>query len=166
MTIAYHQEANAFAIGCVRTDPSQTGAPDVVTSSFKLIDALTYERMHSRFPLSYRLLTQLAADINSYVLGTQEEVTKIAVVELSVQGELGWYIVVGTAIWDDTGMEPTKGRILLFRTQTGKPRTAAKNKPAPAVLLSMDEQVPGSVVDMEVVDGKLAVIVNTIVSSC
>jgi CPSF A subunit region len=163
MTIAYHREANAFAIGCVRTDPSQTGAPDVVTSSFKLIDTLTHERTYSRHPSLY---TQLATDINSYVLGTQEEVTKISVMELSVQGELGWYIAVGTAIWEDTGMEPTKGRILLFRTQTGKPRTAAKNKPAPAVLLSMDEQVPGSVVDMDVVDGKLAVIVNTIVSSC
>lgn len=90
--------------------------------------------------------------------------TKVSVVELSVDGDLGWYIAVGTAIWEDNEAEPSKGRLLLFRTQSGKPRTAAMNTTSPTVLLSMEAQIPGSVVDMEVVDGKLAIIVNTIVN--
>lgn len=165
VALAYHQDANAFAVGCVRTEPSRTGAPDIISSSFKLIDALTLERPYpfSRPVIDLELMTK--TDLNSFSFGAQEEAVKVITASLDINGDFHEYVAVGTAIWEEDGTEPSKGRILLFRTQTRRPRGAAANPPMPEVLLSLDEQLPGSVVSMAVLDGKLAVIVNTIVGT-
>jgi len=55
VTIAFHPDVKAFAVGCVRTEPSRGNEPDVVTSSFKLLDALTLERQ-SNYAFSFSFL--------------------------------------------------------------------------------------------------------------
>jgi DNA damage-binding protein 1 len=41
--VAYHPEIKAFGVGCLREEPPDTVGAISITSSFKLIDALTYE---------------------------------------------------------------------------------------------------------------------------
>ncbi|KIM30042.1 hypothetical protein M408DRAFT_22463 [Serendipita vermifera MAFF 305830] len=144
VTIAYHPEVKAFAIGCVRTEPSLNNMPDIVTSSFKLIDALTLEHL------------------NSYTVGTSEEVTKVSILDLSVNDKIEKFIVVGTAIWEDNGNEPSKGRVLLFRAQMARSKPATANPAVPTVSLALDTEITGSVVAMGTIAGHLAVIVNTV----
>jgi hypothetical protein len=45
--VAYHPEIKVFAVGCLREEPPNAGG--TITSSFKLIDALNYEREWIRF---------------------------------------------------------------------------------------------------------------------
>ncbi|PVF94630.1 hypothetical protein CPB86DRAFT_765387 [Serendipita vermifera] len=144
VSVDYHPGINAFALGCVRTEPSRPGAPDIITSSFKLLDALTFEH------------------VNSYGLGSNEEVVKVSVEELAIDGIYETYIVVGTAIWEDNGGEPSKGRVLLFRTQSGKPRPPLMNPSVPSLLLCLDQEITGSVVNLRAIQGDLAVIVNSV----
>lgn len=91
--------------------------------------------------------------------------TKISILDLSVNDKLEKFIVVGTAIWEDGGSEPSKGRVLLFRAQMGRSRPAAANPALPTVSLALDTEITGSVVALGEVAGYLAIIVNTVVSS-
>ena len=128
--------------------------------------------MLSRLNVSFNPVSQKArthsrpiADLNSHTLGTNEEVTKISILDLSVNDKLEKFIVVGTAIWEDGGSEPSKGRVLLFRAQMGRSRPAAANPALPTVSLALDTEITGSVVALGEVAGYLAIIVNTVVSS-
>lgn len=42
--VAYHPVIKAFGVGCSREEPPNTVRAGSITSAFKLIDALTYER--------------------------------------------------------------------------------------------------------------------------
>jgi len=42
--VAYHPEIKVFGVGCWREEPPNTARGGSITSSFQLIDALTYER--------------------------------------------------------------------------------------------------------------------------
>jgi DNA damage-binding protein 1 len=42
--VAYHPELKVFGVGCLREEPPNAAGGGSITSSFKLIDALTYER--------------------------------------------------------------------------------------------------------------------------
>lgn len=148
-TLAYHPDIKAFAVGCLRTEPSLNGASDNIGSSFKLIDALTFEFL------------------NSHSFPPNEEVTKVIVGDLVMGDKQERYIIVGTAIWEDEeGSEPTKGRILLFRASLSKGMqvgSGAANAPPPVLTLVLEQDIPGSAVGLAVVDHRLAIIVNTIV---
>jgi len=109
-------------------------------------------------------LVLFPVDLNSHTLSTNEEVTKTAVLDLSIGASLEKFVVVGTAIWEDDGSEPSKGRILLFRAQMGRTRASIMNQSAPIVTLAMGTEITGSVVALGEVRGRLAVIVNTVVS--
>lgn len=89
--------------------------------------------------------------------------------DLSIGDKSERYIIVGTAIWDsDDGNEPTKGRVLLFRASMGKTvqtGLGAMNTPPPVLTQVLEQEIPGSAIGLAVVDGHLAVIVNTIVST-
>jgi hypothetical protein len=104
-------------------------------------------------------------DLNSHTLGSNEEVTKISVLDLSIGGSVEKFIVVGTAIWEDDGNEPSKGKILLFKAQMGRARPAVANPAIPTLTLAMDAEISGSVVALGEVGGYLAVLVNTVVST-
>jgi hypothetical protein len=104
-------------------------------------------------------------DLNSHALGSNEEVTKISVLDLSIGDSVEKFIVVGTAIWEDDGNEPSKGRVLLFKARMGRTKSAAVNPSVPTVTLAMDTEITGSVVALGEVGGYLAVLVNTVVSN-
>jgi len=42
--VTYHHELKVFGVGCLREEPPTAAGGGSITSSFKLIDALTYER--------------------------------------------------------------------------------------------------------------------------
>ncbi|KAG8793975.1 hypothetical protein FRC16_010750 [Serendipita sp. 398] len=148
VSIAYHSETHAFALGCVRREPSRDEAYDATTSSFKLLDATTFEHL------------------NSYSVPSTEEITKVCVTSLGVNdGDISSkYIAVGTAVWGEDESEPTKGRILLFTAvNTQSTFIATRNASAPILNLMLEQEITGAVVSMcGLGDAYLAVIVNTI----
>ncbi|KAG8816983.1 hypothetical protein FRC17_000103, partial [Serendipita sp. 399] len=145
ISIAYHPEIHAFALGCVRREPSRAGAFDTITSSFKLLDATTFEFL------------------NSYSVPSAEEITKVCIANLDA-GSPQTYVAVGTAIWKEEEAEPTKGRILLFTAVSNQSSLSSrKNAPAPVLTLMLEQEIPGAVVSMSALeDNHLAVIVNSI----
>ena len=42
--VAYHPELKIFGVGCLREEPPTAAGGGPITSSFKLIDAMAYER--------------------------------------------------------------------------------------------------------------------------
>lgn len=101
--------------------------------------------------------------MNSFSFDHDEEVKKISVENLELEGKMQTYIVVGTARWEQEESEPNKGRVLLFKANSGPARPVSRNPASPIVTLVLEHEIPGGVEAIKAINGVLIVVINTVV---
>ncbi|CCM01903.1 uncharacterized protein FIBRA_03974 [Fibroporia radiculosa] len=130
--IAHHPTLRVFAVACIQTKPNRIGEPQETTSSLKLLDDTTFNR------------------IASFACESDEEVT--SVLTLSSSDVSSARFCVGTVQFKPGETEPSSGRILLFSLNTG---------PESSFQLVSSTPVSGCVYQLVSIQGMIAAAVNT-----
>ncbi|TDL17702.1 hypothetical protein BD410DRAFT_901246 [Rickenella mellea] len=135
--IAYSPEANAFGVGCVKTSPNKVNDLEQSTSSFQILDDLSYE------------------NLSTHPLAQDEEVTAVSTAVMEHEDNSVPFFCVGSMMCEPGLSEPTRGRILLITVSNMRKDPES----LPHIYASSDTR--GCVYAFANINGKLAAAVNT-----
>lgn len=154
----YDANLRAFAVVCLRSEPSRVGEEKSPTSSLKLLSDKTFDctSLSLHWPYSRPMSIPRAA-LCQFDCQTDEEITTVQMIPSS-DGDTA--ICIGTVIHILGEKEPSQGRLLVFNAKLDTQLSSNKRQ----LKQISDINVKGCVYALAVVNGHLAAAIGPAVS--
>ncbi|KAF5391270.1 hypothetical protein D9757_001966 [Collybiopsis confluens] len=132
--VVHDPTCKVFGLSCLRTLPSRIGEDESMTSSFKILDDSTL-----------KVLAQIDLEHDEHIMSSAI---------LSVPGSEQPLFCLGTMIFRSNELEPTSGRIHVYKTYQPSPSTVQLKQ-------VISEEVGGCVYNLVIVQEMIAAAVNS-----